>query len=215
MFIAIEGIDASGKATQSKLLTEKLNAKLFSFPSYETPVGKLILGHLKNKWSCAVGTDTGDDVQHLDALVFQCMQFTNRLEKAMEIVQTLNTLQQHVVADRYLASAIVYGGADGLDVDYLVDTQKWLPQPDINILIDIKPTSSIERRPERRDRYETQPGLMEAVMGRYLSLWAKMMTEEPGRWFIVNGEQSIEKVHADIIEKIIQSRVDLHEEKRA
>ena len=204
-FIAIEGIDASGKATQSKLLAKELGAKLFSFPSYETPVGKLILSHLKKEWSTQVegylmpSLDEEHQMSdaHVDALMFQCLQFTNRLEKAMEIADTL-FMEQDVVADRYLASAIVYGGADGLDIDHLIETQKYLPQPDLNILIDIDPESSVKRRPERRDRYETQPGLMKEVMARYLQLWAKMTEAEPGRWVIVNGEQSIHSVHADI-----------------
>jgi L-alanine-DL-glutamate epimerase-like enolase superfamily enzyme len=50
MIIALEGIDASGKATQSKLLAEKLRGTRFAFPDYETPAGEAILGHLKKEW---------------------------------------------------------------------------------------------------------------------------------------------------------------------
>ena len=44
--IVIEGIDGSGKETQSKMLVDYLNnhgykAIEFSFPMYETPTGKI------------------------------------------------------------------------------------------------------------------------------------------------------------------------------
>ena len=47
--IVIEGTDCSGKETQSKLLIEKLRNEgfqidIYSFPSYETPTGKIIGG---------------------------------------------------------------------------------------------------------------------------------------------------------------------------
>lgn len=215
-FIAIEGIDACGKSTQAKLLSERLNAKMYRFPDDETPIGKLIRAYLNREWTLAMaplecpaadGPEVNVDrlvtnVYEADALVFQALHFANRLEKAMEITQTMHTLGQDVVADRYLASAIVYGGAYGLDVDYLIQVQQWLPQPDLNILLDIRPDLSAERKPGNRDRYEAQPGLMKEVMSRYYKLWAKMMEMEDRRWVIIDGERPMDEVHQDIVETV-------------
>jgi dTMP kinase len=211
MFIAIEGIDACGKSTQTRLLAERLNAKLMRFPDDETPIGKLIRAHLNREWTLAMAPlecPTADgpevnvgrlvtNVHEANALVFQALHFANRLEKAREIARML--LRQDVVADRYLASAIVYGSADGLDVDYLIQTQQWLPQPDLNILIDIPPELSAERKPESRDRYESQPGLMEEVMSRYRKLWAKMREVDDLSWVIIDGSQPVYDVHTAIV----------------
>jgi dTMP kinase len=207
MFIALEGIDACGKSTQIKLLSERLNAKMFRFPDDETPVGKLIRSHLNREWKCHHTPEElvprgREATCNLNALVFQALHLANRLEKATEITQTMHTLGQDVVADRYLASAIVYGGADGLDVDYLVEVQQWLPQPDLNILLNIPPELSAERKPEKRDRYESQAGLMEEVADRYCWLWAKMTGAGNDNWVVVDGSQSVEKVHADIVEEV-------------
>jgi dTMP kinase len=202
-FIVIEGIDGCGKSTQAKLLTEHLQARYMKFPNADSPTGKLIYQHLEEKWHArpldASLAGKGDEI---NALMFQCLQFTNRLEMAQEIAQTLHTLKQDIVSDRYMASAIVYGGADGLDVGYLINTQQWLPQPDLNILIDIPIRASVSRRPERRDRYEDNLDFLRGVMGRYLSLWARMMGSEGDRWAIVNGDRSVEEVHRDIVETV-------------
>ena len=47
--IVIEGTDCSGKATQSKMLVDKLNKNgikciSISFPCYDTPTGRIVGG---------------------------------------------------------------------------------------------------------------------------------------------------------------------------
>ena len=50
MIIVLEGIDASGKATQAKKLTSALGAHTFDFPRYQSRTGQAILGLLTGKW---------------------------------------------------------------------------------------------------------------------------------------------------------------------
>jgi thymidylate kinase len=136
MIIVLDGADGAGKATQSKILAERLSARLFSFPAYETPTGRLILGHLKKHWeTCYLGTgdDGGDEYYPTghNAQVFQCLQTVNRLELLPEIQAA--AVQGHVVFDRYSASAMVYGKLDGLDPKWIERINSSLPQPDIQI----------------------------------------------------------------------------------
>lgn len=56
MIFTLEGIDASGKATQAKMLTEALTkmntvTTAFDFPRYQSRTGKAILGLLTGEWS--------------------------------------------------------------------------------------------------------------------------------------------------------------------
>lgn len=204
MFIAIEGIDASGKATQSKLLAAKLAAKLFSFPDYNTPMGRLIEGHLKRYW-CAMpdrGTPGGvhRNTDILNAYVFQALQVTNRMEHAMAIYECMEE-GQHVVADRYWPSGWVYGQTDGLDPEWLMRIQENLPGPDLHLLLDIAPGQSGERRPERRDRYEEEEGLMDKAAHLYRQLW-RAQAADSDDWVVINGRDTIEGVHRQIIKAI-------------
>lgn len=198
MFIAIEGIDASGKATQSKLLADELHAKLFSFPDYSTPMGGLIKSHLHKQWYANLVVDGPgpEEEKSLDAMVFQSLQITNRLERLTDLVKALH--EGPVVSDRYLASGLVYGKADGLDPDYLYMLQRHLPQPDLQILIDIDPEDSVRRRPERRDRYEQQAGYMEKVTLGYRELW-KNSPKGDSWWVTVNGRGTIEEVFGRVM----------------
>jgi thymidylate kinase len=219
LFIAFEGMDASGKATQSRKLAEKIGAALFSFPDYTTPMGQIIKTNLKQEWKAkcegfTLSAPPGSSwvshtaEEYVNAMVFQALQLANRLERAEAL--RMSVAKGHVVADRYTASAVVYGGADGLNGEYLEDAQAYLPQPDIQILLDIGQDESIIRRPARRDRYEHQSGLMEKVGRLYRELWSQKDSQvealsklEPNvrttRWVVIDGGRDIEEVHQDIL----------------
>jgi thymidylate kinase len=194
MIICIEGIDASGKATQSRRLAQHLSAQAISFPDYDTPTGHLIRGHLKCYWSALPDRPSlaeSDfrlvDTALLNALVFQALQLANRMEHASAIACAVAT-GRHLVLDRYWPSGWAYGSADGLDDAWLLQIHEHLPQPDLFVLLDVPPEKSSERRPVRRDRLEAQEGLMERVGVLYRQLWRRM-AEEHGRlrWAVVDG----------------------------
>ena len=209
MFIAIEGIDACGKGTQTELLAQRLEAKRFKFPDANTPIGRLIYAHLNKRWTTAPYAEVKVapaeslewpplDMEYVDNMVFQSLQATNRLVHAKAIAGFLRK-GTPVIADRYTASSLVYGGADGLVIEDWRELQEFLPQPDLNILLDIDLETSLERRPERRDRYETQDGYMAKVCGLYRQLWIKMRNKEGSvRWVIIDGRASTTEVAAEI-----------------
>jgi thymidylate kinase len=205
MIIAVEGIDASGKNTQTKLLADRLHGEVIAFPDYTTTAGDAILGNLKGEWSARISI--GMEPQCLDeqnrlskvreqaesqlnAMVLQSLMTINRIE-LMPRVGELRMRNKHVVFDRYYGSALVYGGLDGLEEEWIARIQAPLPEPDAWVLIDIPPEESVRRRPERRDRYEKQPGLMGRVRQSYLSLFKR----QGAHWHVVDGLGTVEEVH--------------------
>ncbi len=183
MLICLEGIDASGKATQSKALCDRLNGsgfncKLVAFPDYRTPVGLNIRAYLDGKIS-------------ISREVRQLLYVANRWERRDDIVDWLNS-GRFVVADRYIPSGLAYGLANGLDLDWIMTLEKGLPVPDLVIVVDISVETTAERLLAVRDAYERNEAFLKKVRDSYLSL-----AREFG-WTVVNGELSVEDVSEEI-----------------
>src|SRR5687768_7333011 len=136
LLIAFEGLDQSGKQTQAERLRDRVVdagrlVRLLSFPAYDTPIGTEIGRALQGE------RDYGPDVMQL-------LYVANRYEWKPQIEFELKR-GTILICDRYLASSIAYGEAQGLDAAWLVEIQKYLPQPDVTFLLDMDPQVSARR----------------------------------------------------------------------
>jgi dTMP kinase len=159
LLIAFEGLDQSGKQTQAERLRDRLVAdgrtvQLVSFPDYETPIGVEIGRALRGE------RDFGPDVMQL-LYVANRHEWKPRIEAAL----AQGTI---IVCDRYLASSVAYGEAQGLDADWLRRIQVHLPRPDVTVLLDIPPDVSATRKTVDRDRFERDLVLLGRVRASYL-----------------------------------------------
>ena len=187
LLIAFEGLDQSGKQTQAEQVSEHVSgrgreSRLLSFPDYATPIGSEIAKALHGE------REYGPDVMQL-------MYVANRYEKRNDMERAL---QQGVVlvCDRYLASSIAYGEAQGLDATWLRDMQRYLPSPDLTILLDIAPQTAVHRKAAGRDRYERDLPLLSRVRQSYQRQAAD------GGWLSLNGERPREAVSADVLSAV-------------
>jgi len=190
LLIAFEGLDQSGKQTQAELLRDRLIAadrlvRLLSFPAYETPIGAEIERALRGS------RDYGADVMQL-------LYIANRYERKPQIEQERNA-GTVLVCDRYLASSIAYGEAQGLDPGWLLEIQRYLPQPDITFLLDIAPEVSARRKTEDRDRYERDLALLGRVRESYLRQAAQ------GGWVRLSADRDRVAVAADVFAAVERS----------
>ena len=113
--IAFEGLDQSGKQTQAERLRDHLKAegrkaRLVSFPDYGTSIGEEIARALSNE------RDYGPDVMQL-------LYVANRYERTPDLRRWLDG-GLILVCDRYTASSVAYGEAQGLDPAWLTDMQR-------------------------------------------------------------------------------------------
>ena len=157
--IAFEGLDQSGKQTQAEMLRDRLAdagrlVRLLSFPAYDTAIGSELGKALQGD------RDYGADVMQL-------LYVANRYEWKPQMERELQR-GTVLICDRYLASSVAYGEALGLDPAWLLDMQKYLPQPDITVLLDIEPGVSARRKAADRDRYERDLALLGRVRDSYL-----------------------------------------------
>jgi dTMP kinase len=182
--IAFEGLDQSGKQTQAESLRDRLAAagrqcRLLSFPDYESPVGSEIKRVLHGE-----GEAMPD--------VMQLLYVTNRYEYRTRMAAWLAE-GVIVLCDRYVASSIAYGEAQGLDPSWLQDIQRFLPAADLTILLDIAPETAVRRKAAGRDRYERDLELLSRVRQSY-----RRQAADP-RWVLVDGEQTKDAVTAAVL----------------
>lgn len=181
--IAFEGLDQSGKETQAKLLRARLEAEgsrvgIFPFPDYETAIGTEIGRALRGE------RDYGPDVMQL-------LYVANRYEWKPTIQGAL-AAGQVVICDRYQASSVAYGEAQGLDPDWLVEIQRFLPQPDLTVVLDIAPETAVSRKAANRDKFERDLELLRRVRDSY-----RRQARQPG-WIMIDGERPKPEVAAAV-----------------
>jgi dTMP kinase len=188
MLIAIEGLDQSGKETQARHLRARLEAdgrKVhgLSFPDYETPIGQEIRKALAGE-------------REFGPEVMQLLYVANRFEYKPRLDLWLGS-GAVVVCDRYRASSVAYGEAQGLDPNWLEDIQRFLPAPAVTVLLDIAPETAVQRKQTGRDRYERDLGLLSRVRESY------RRQAKRHKWIVIDGEQSKDAVEAAIHQKVL------------
>ena len=98
---------------------------------------------------------------------------------------------------------MAYGEAFGLDPAWLVDIQRYLPQPDLTVLLDIAPETAVARKQQGRDRYERDTALLGRVRASY-----RRQAATTANWMLIDGEQPKEAVAASV-SAAVQSRLAL------
>jgi dTMP kinase len=183
LLIAFEGLDQSGKQTQTERLRDRLieagrQVRLLSFPAYETPIGHEIRHALQG------ARDWAPDVMQL-------LYIANRYE-AKPLIERELASGTILICDRYVASSIAYGESQGLDASWLRDVQRRLPQPDLTFLLDIAPEVSARRKTADRDKYERDLALLARVRGSYLQ------QATASGWVRLNADRDRALVAADV-----------------
>ena len=182
LLVAFEGLDQSGKQTQAEQLRDRLQSQgrtvqLLSFPDYDTVIGGEIDRALHGERSYTVD-------------VMQLLYVANRYEWKQRILDAVGA-GTIIVCDRYVASSVAYGEAQGLDAEWLVTIQKYLPPPDVTILLDIRPEVSAQRKQSGRDKYEQDLELLARVRNSYLR-------QAAGGWVRVDADRDRDAVAADV-----------------
>ena len=185
--IAFEGLDQSGKQTQAELLRDWLKqeghkARLVSFPDYGTSIGEEIARALAGE-------------RDYDPDVMQLLYVANRYERKSDLQRWLNG-GLILVSDRYVASSIAYGEAQGLDAGWLAEIQKFLPPPSFTIMLDIAPETAVQRKAADRDRYERDLAMQGRVRESYLGQAAA------NGWIVLDGERPKDAVAADVVSAV-------------
>lgn len=183
LFFVFEGLDRSGKSTQSKMLTKKLeeaqSVKWMCFPNRATPTGQVIDMYLRRM------------IELPDETVHQLFS-ANRWESATSIVETLNS-GTSVVCDRYAFSGVAYSAAKGLSLEWCQTPDIGLPVPDAVFFLHVDQSVGASRAGFGDERYENTD-----MQGSVRNMFRKAPLRAGVNWNDVDGARDIAVIHTEI-----------------
>lgn len=149
--IAIDGVDASGKQTQTTLLLSRLEkegreVKMVSFPAYDKPSSILVKMYLNGEF----GENPSDVNAYATSTLFAADRFaTYRTDWGTDY--NGGTI---ILADRYVSSNLIHQASKINDTDEKKKFLMWLddleygiynlPRPDVTIFLDMPPEYGAE-----------------------------------------------------------------------
>lgn len=205
LFIAFEGIDASGKSTQVQLLQKKLQDQgksvLVKHP-FEGEIGQFVRQILSGE-------------KKLPAVTLQYLISANRHAQQMEIIEELKK-GTYVIIDRYIWSAVAYGILDKGNYDY-EKTANWLLveqsilsmyhqfiMPDCTFYLNISAETAIDRLSKMEKTKEIYEDA--GKIRRIAAIYKHLIKTYPDQFILINGERSIEEIADDIVKKVAGSK---------
>ncbi|KAF7129161.1 hypothetical protein RHSIM_Rhsim10G0009900 [Rhododendron simsii] len=143
--IVLEGLDRSGKTSQSSRLISYLeglghSVESWRFPDRNTGVGQMISSYLTNK-------------SQLDDHAIHLLFSANRWEKRSLMEAKLRS-GTTLIVDRYSFSGVAFSSAKGLDMEWCKAPEMGLLAPDMVLYLDIPPEKAAERGGYGGERYE-------------------------------------------------------------
>lgn len=205
-FIAIEGIDGSGKSTQRQILTQLLtqqgkNVINTHEPTRQGPIGKLI-----------------HDVLQADVKIpLVGLQYLFSADRAVHQESvTIPALRKGdtVVSERCFWSAVPYGLTDRENINYENEGEPLLTAysilslyhqfllPNVTFYLDIPVEVAVERLAEmskQKEIYEKKEKLEKIKKGYDL-----LLKKFPDEFVVIDGQQPVEKITAEILSRIMK-----------
>jgi dTMP kinase len=195
-FISFEGIDGSGKSTQTKILKDALEAQGYDVILTREPGGSpgaeeiraLVLQGDPDRWSAQT-----------EILLFTAAR-RDHLERT---IQPALDAGKVVICDRFADSTRMYQGLSRGDLRDAVDQLHSLMigiEPDLTVLIDMDPSEGLARALSRNtveERFEDFGESLQVAMRKGFLALAGEFAE---RFVVINGAQQIDQVAADILD---------------
>ncbi len=217
--IVIEGVNDSGKETQSKLLAKTLKEEgykvvEFSFPMYKSPTGKIFK-------DCVLGKDGNgyfeEGYENLDPYVV-CLYTAADRKYHKERIEKYLRDDYIVILNRYTSSNMAHQGSRYSDSEERFYMYQWidkleywllkLPKPDCTILLKV-PAKYLNQLDEKQVAFNFQEDIFDqdSVLKAYIEL------SELYNWDTIdcvsnNKMKSVEEIHEEIM-KIV--RINLND----
>ncbi len=206
LFITLEGLDGSGKTTQIRRMAAWLKKR--------NPADEPVLTRQPG------GTPTGDRIRALTLdsrstglapMAEMALMFADRAQAIAEVIRPALDQGKTVLCDRFTDSTEAYqGGGRQLGSKVVLELHRLICgdlQPDLTLLLLPSVESSLQRARHRNRRETAKTGKDEGRFeleqdAFYRRVWEKyreIALREPGRVVLIEGDLSIQEVHAKIV----------------
>jgi dTMP kinase len=196
LFIVFEGGDGAGKSTQVALLRDALCREGRQVTVTRQPGGT------------PLGQQIRDLVLHGEHVTPRAEALLFAADKAHHVETLIRPALQRgdvVISDRYTDSSVAYQGAGrALGAQEVHDLNMWAVEdlvPDLTVVVDISAAEGRRRRGDVHDRLESEEDTFhEAIRQHFLA----MARGNPQRYLVVDGTQSPEQIHAEVMGRLGQ-----------
>ncbi|MFT5703009.1 MAG: dTMP kinase [Rickettsiales bacterium] len=197
-FITFEGVEGSGKSTQTKMLKEYFEVQKIPAILTREPGGTKVAEEIREIL-------VKGNVDKMDGICEALLNFAARRNHIEKLIKPALKKGEIVICDRFFDSTIAYQSfGQNVDLKAIQNIQKIAIadfSPDITFLIDIDIEVSFERIKLREDnnRYEKMDrNFHQKVRDGFLQIAGDNLK----RMVIIDGNQSAEKIHQEILSRI-------------
>ncbi len=198
IFISLEGIEGTGKTTQSRLLSEVLIEKGYEVVLTHEPGGTAIGDRIRE---ILLHVNHGAMSYMTELLLYNAARAQHISEKILPAIKA----GKIVITDRFIDSTVAYQGyGRGIDIQLIKSINNIATEgvkPDLTIIFDLDVETGMKRNRgiNKIDRLELEDiEFHRKVRDGYL----KIANEEPQRIKVIDASTSIEDVRAKVWEII-------------
>jgi dTMP kinase len=195
VFVVFEGVEGSGKTTQSRELERRIVSTRRAVTRVHEPGGTPVADSISQLLKGAY------DIGPLDELL---LFSAARASLVASVIRPTLKRGDAVVCDRYIYSTLAYQGyGRGIPLDTvrkLNDIATETLEPDLIVLLDLEPGQGLSRiadRPLDRIEQERQE-FHQRVRAGYLEL----ASEDPERWLVLDGSLSAEPLSDSVWSRV-------------
>jgi len=202
MFIALEGIDGSGKTSQIPSLVKFLRERGHEVSSVRepgiTPIGELVRSTIFDPKNADLHLRTV-------TLLYQAA----RAQLVEQVIRPRLAKSEIVISDRYADSTIAYQGyghqQDLTEIRALVKYATGGLVPDLSVLFDINVEEGVKRKAKSKD-WNQLDGHSIDFYRRVRAGYLEMVKQEPSRWRVVDAGRAWKSVQEEL-RNVISSRL--------
>jgi dTMP kinase len=193
-FISFEGIEGSGKSTQTKLLAGYLRSRGHTVLETVEPGGTKIGNKIRKLLL--------EPQNHMDPLAELLLYYSSRAQLVREVIYPAILRNDIVITDRFTDSTIAYQGyARGVDLTIINALDEIVVsdmKPFLTILLDLDVEEGLRRNrnAQKEDRFE-----LETIEfhHRVRKGFLKIAEEEPERIRVVDASGSAEEINREVV----------------